>query len=158
MFKLSSTHFAAIVGLVFVVGFIAFLSLPKDVPDSRRLHTERLVKLTEVPQISFASPEDELGELTVEAIACPTGEIVATEEECSVLELEENETINCDGTIEDPVCGEDEITYLNSCYPEELGIAYLPGMCNTTGELIIDEYNTTDNTFENITYSGIGSA
>lgn len=175
MVKLSSNITVVIIGAVLLVAFIAFLALPKDVPDARKLKTERLVKLVNVPQIEFASAEPD-NNLTMDVLVCPPdGRIVSPEIGCELeiinnCEAAINETItldiinetqpvseivNCDSTITSPVCGFNDETYINSCFAEAAGTSYKNGMCTGTGDGITAHVDLTKFTLDDTIKSGI---
>ncbi|MFH1247396.1 MAG: Kazal-type serine protease inhibitor, partial [Candidatus Micrarchaeota archaeon] len=167
MVKLSNSLIVYGIFFVLIIGFIAFLSLPKEVSDARRLKTERLVKLVNVPQISFASVGEQQPNLTVDVTICPPdGHIVPQGEPCLLLtELNETqnltieniEPINCDVTIENPVCTSSGVTYINDCFARAAGeTTYTPGLCEETGGQIIDSLNVIDLPIDGIIETGIG--
>lgn len=134
-----------LLGVVLIIALVAFVALPKPAPEGRRLGTERFVHLANVPVVSFAS-EPTGQTVTVDAVACSNGIIVANAEDCPELPQPED----CDPTLEAPVCGQDGVTYLNSCYAEANDIVYIPGICET----IVDDFdriNVTDTNFTNDT-------
>ncbi len=145
------TIVAIIVFLVLIAGAIAFFAFPKEIPTSRRLSAERIVKLNQVSQVSFASPDEEQGELNIDIVACMDGTIVPVNVPCPEFEFEE--LINCDGTIVDIVCGSDGNSYLNPCYAEAGGVEFVSGLCEDSG--VIGNYTLVNQTLDDIIEAGV---
>ncbi len=146
MVKLATAAIVFLIIFLLIAGAVAFLSLPKEVEHSKRLKTQRFVKLVQVPQIEFAEPQEELGSLSLEVIACPNGELIPVSSQCTVPALQEEQVINCDATIEEPVCGENNVTYLNPCFGQQAGVNFVPGMCVETGAQVITAFNISNAT------------
>lgn len=128
----------AVVGVIVVViivaAFAVFLT-PQEVPMSKRLKTERLVKVVNVSRVNFASPGADLGELTGNVFVCPDGSAVASEDNCTVSEVSDEDTVNCDYTVVEWVCGENGVPYLNSCFAQADGEEnFVPGFCESIAD------------------------